>query len=209
VADLYSQSWWGQVIVQWGLSSRSWSLRRAVTLSEAQGAAAEQATGPPISSDNSPVALTAIAAMGWAVLMIRGIESGVSLNLDLYIRNHNWVALILKNVFAYTIHCLSLFNITSAVRTSTPAGATGTSDPGEFATFSAAVNSLPNNGSSQTIFIYPGNLYRASTHLPLRAHDDTYLSSPTLGFETDFNCSCIRIYDRYVHLQKQSGYNSS
>ena len=84
------------------------------------------------------------------------------------------MALILKNVFAYTIHCPSLFNITSAVRTSTPTGATGTSDPGEFATFSAAVNSLPNNGSSQTIFIYPGNLHRASTHLLLRLTVRTY-----------------------------------
>jgi len=35
-----------------------------MTFSEAQGVAAEQATRPPISSNNSPVALTMIAAMG-------------------------------------------------------------------------------------------------------------------------------------------------
>lgn len=209
VANLYSQSWWGQVIVQWGLFSQSWSLQRAMTFSEAQGVAAEQATRPPISSNNSPVALTMIAAMGWAMLMIWSIESGALHNLDLCIQNHNWVALILKNIFAYTIHCLSLFNIISAVCTSLSAGATGTFDPGEFATFSTAVNSLSNNGSSQTIFIYPGNLHHASIYLLLHALDGMYLSFPTLGFETNFNYSGIWIYDRYVHLQKQSGYNSS
>ncbi|KAF5363373.1 hypothetical protein D9756_001058 [Leucocoprinus leucothites] len=47
-----------------------------------------------------------------------------------------------------------------ASRTSPPSGAkvvrAGTTNSGEFATLSAAVNSLPNDGSSQSIFIYPG-----------------------------------------------------
>ena len=78
------------------------------------------------------------------------------------IQNDDLAATVQKMtpVFAYIIFCLSLFNIGSAARTSPPAGAkvvrAGTSNPGEFATLSAAVNSLPNDGSSQTTFIYPG-----------------------------------------------------
>lgn len=46
-------------------------------------------------------------------------------------------------------------------RTSPPAGAVivraGTATSGEFQTISGAVNSLPNDGSSRGIFVYPGN----------------------------------------------------
>jgi pectinesterase len=57
--------------------------------------------------------------------------------------------------------CLTLFEVVlAASRTSPPTGAivvrAGTSSSGEFSTVSAAVNSLPNDSSSQAIFIYPG-----------------------------------------------------
>lgn len=46
-------------------------------------------------------------------------------------------------------------------RTSPPVGAVivraGTATSGEFQTISGAVNSLPNDGSSRSIFVYPGN----------------------------------------------------
>ncbi|KAF5363369.1 hypothetical protein D9756_001057 [Leucocoprinus leucothites] len=62
---------------------------------------------------------------------------------------------------AYFTICFSLFHaVYAASRTSPPAGAkvvrAGTTASGEFATLSAAVNSLPNDSSSQSIFIYPG-----------------------------------------------------
>ena len=48
----------------------------------------------------------------------------------------------------------------AASRTSPPTGAVivqqDTTTPGEFANLSSAVAFLPNDGSSQTIFIYPG-----------------------------------------------------
>lgn len=48
----------------------------------------------------------------------------------------------------------------AASRTSPPAGAVvvraGTTTAGEFSTIQAAINSLPNDTSTQTIFIFPG-----------------------------------------------------
>lgn len=63
--------------------------------------------------------------------------------------------------FAFVFACLSLLEVVyAASRTSPPAGAkvvrAGTTNSGEFKTLSAAVASLPNDGSSQSIFIYPG-----------------------------------------------------
>jgi len=92
-------------------------------------------------------------------------------------------------VFACIIFCLSLFNIASAARTSPPAGAkvvrAGTSNSGEFATLSAAVNSLPNDGSSQTIFIYPGT-YAEQVYIsrsgPLTVRTQGYPALPTSPF---------------------------
>jgi len=57
--------------------------------------------------------------------------------------------------------CVSLLEVVyAASRTSPPAGAkvvrAGTANSGEFQTISDAVASLPNDGSSQVIFIYPG-----------------------------------------------------
>lgn len=64
-------------------------------------------------------------------------------------------------LFACLVACLSLFEaVYAASRTSPPSGAkvvrAGTNNSGEFATLSAAVASLSNDGSSQSIFIYPG-----------------------------------------------------
>jgi len=64
-------------------------------------------------------------------------------------------------VLSYLTTCLLLLRVTyAASRTSPPAGAkvvrAGTTNSGEFSTVSAAVNSLPNDSSSQSIFIYPG-----------------------------------------------------
>lgn len=48
----------------------------------------------------------------------------------------------------------------AASRTSPPAGAkvvrAGTTSSGEYSTVSAAIASLPNDGTSRSIFIYPG-----------------------------------------------------
>jgi pectin methylesterase-like acyl-CoA thioesterase len=50
--------------------------------------------------------------------------------------------------------------VLAASRTSPPSGAlvvrAGTSNSGEYKTVQAAVNALPNDGSSKSIFIYPG-----------------------------------------------------
>jgi pectinesterase len=50
--------------------------------------------------------------------------------------------------------------VSAASRTRPPAGSvivrTGTTTSGEFSTVSGAVNSLPNDNSPTTIFIYPG-----------------------------------------------------
>ena len=56
---------------------------------------------------------------------------------------------------------VSLFGLVFAQsRTAPPSGAvvvrSGTTAAGEFKTVSAAVNSLPNDKSSRSIFIYPG-----------------------------------------------------
>jgi len=64
-------------------------------------------------------------------------------------------------VLSYLTTCLLLLRVAyAASRTSPPAGAkvvrAGTTNSGEFSTVSAAVNSLPNDSSSQSIFIYPG-----------------------------------------------------
>jgi len=64
-------------------------------------------------------------------------------------------------VLSYLATCLLLLRVVyAASRTSPPAGAkivrAGTTNSGEFSTVSAAVNSLPNDSSSQSIFIYPG-----------------------------------------------------
>ncbi|KAF9529465.1 pectin lyase fold/virulence factor [Crepidotus variabilis] len=66
----------------------------------------------------------------------------------------------------YRAFCLVLLSVSTlalsppASRTSPPAGAkivrAGTSTSGEYSTFAAAVAALPNDSSSQTIFIYPG-----------------------------------------------------
>jgi pectinesterase len=57
--------------------------------------------------------------------------------------------------------CLTLLEaVLAASRTSPPSGAivvrAGTTTSGEFSTLSSAVNSLPNDSSSRSIFIYPG-----------------------------------------------------
>ncbi|KAL9712368.1 hypothetical protein Ac2012v2_003605 [Leucoagaricus gongylophorus] len=64
-------------------------------------------------------------------------------------------------VLNYLTIYLSFLHIVHATsRTSPPTGAkivrAGTANSGEFSTLSAAVNSLPNDSSSQSIFIYPG-----------------------------------------------------
>jgi len=64
-------------------------------------------------------------------------------------------------VLSYLTTCLLLLRVAyAASRISPPAGAkvvrAGTTNSGEFSTVSAAVNSLPNDSSSQSIFIYPG-----------------------------------------------------
>jgi len=64
-------------------------------------------------------------------------------------------------VLSYLTTCLLLLHVAyAASRTSPPAGAkvvrAGTTNSGEFSTVSAAVNSLPNDSTSQSIFIYPG-----------------------------------------------------
>lgn len=67
----------------------------------------------------------------------------------------------MARLFVCLVFCLSLLEaVYAASRTSPPAGAkvvrAGTTNSGEFASVSAAVNSLPNDSSSQSIFIYPG-----------------------------------------------------
>jgi pectinesterase len=67
------------------------------------------------------------------------------------------------------VACFSFLQVVNAAsRTSPPAGAivvrAGTTNPGEFATLSAAVSSLPNDGSSKSIFIFPGT-YNGQTFI--------------------------------------------
>ena len=65
----------------------------------------------------------------------------------------------------HVVNCLLLFGglfslVLAASRTSPPAGAvivrSGTTATGEFATISAAISSLPNDKTNQSIFIFPG-----------------------------------------------------
>lgn len=58
------------------------------------------------------------------------------------------------------LSCLLAHYVEAASRTTPPAGAVvvrqGTTTAGEFGTITAAVNSLPADTSSRSIFIYPG-----------------------------------------------------
>ncbi|KAF8228050.1 pectinesterase [Tricholoma matsutake] len=70
------------------------------------------------------------------------------------------------NITAFSIRLIFVFVLSAcqtafaASRTYPPSGAlvvrSGTTNPGEFNTVTSAVNSLPNDGSSRSIFIYPG-----------------------------------------------------
>lgn len=64
-------------------------------------------------------------------------------------------------LYAGILLALSAFPaVYAASRTSPPSGAkvvrAGTSASGEFSTITEALNSLPNDSTSQSIFIYPG-----------------------------------------------------
>ncbi|KAF9451818.1 carbohydrate esterase family 8 protein [Macrolepiota fuliginosa MF-IS2] len=67
----------------------------------------------------------------------------------------------MARLLVYLAICVSLLEVVyGASRTTPPAGAkvvrAGTTTSGEFGTLSAAVSSLPNDSSSQVIFIFPG-----------------------------------------------------
>lgn len=85
---------------------------------------------------------------------VRGV---VGINIEYFLLVYNTMAGFSKSV----AYLFALFGfVFAAARTVPPSGAivvrSGTTASGEFTTISAAVNSLPNDQSSRSIFIYPG-----------------------------------------------------
>jgi pectinesterase len=93
----------------------------------------------------------------------------------LLIVSNKYPLMFASRVISTLVTLLLSFNVVAglslekrATRTSPPANAivvkTSGASSGEFTTVQAAVNSLPNDSSSRSIFIYPGELRRNPPH---------------------------------------------
>ena len=95
--------------------------------------------------------------------------------------------------------------VTAASRTSPPSGAlvvnAGTIASGEYATLSSAVAALPNDGSAQSIFIYPGT-YEEQVYIDI---DGSLTVRPL--FSLCQHCSCVP--QIYGYTEDTSDYSSN
>ena len=86
---------------------------------------------------------------------VRGVVS-INTNIGCFLVNNTMAGFSRSVAYLFTLFGLAF----AASRTVPPSGAivvrSGTTTSGEFKTISAAVNSLPNDQSSRSIFIYPG-----------------------------------------------------
>ena len=81
---------------------------------------------------------------------------GINTYIERFLVNNTMAGFSRSVAYLFTLLGLAF----AATRTAPPSGAivvrSGTTTSGEFKTLSAAVNSLPNDKSSRSIFIYPG-----------------------------------------------------
>ena len=86
---------------------------------------------------------------------VRGVGS-INTNIECFLVNNTMAGFSRSVAYLFALFGLAF----AASRTVPPSGAivvrSGTTASGEYKTISAAVNSLPNDKSSRSIFIYPG-----------------------------------------------------